>query len=97
MLNVFENLPPCLSCLGPGRLRSASLHGMLVMTSVVPEVMKERISSSNSDGEPTRFASDTGPLVAVRLPPWTGCKAPEADPVGHEGLARERHLATVKI
>ena len=81
-----------------GALWVPVLTGMLVMTSVVPEVMKERTSSSNSDGEPTRFASGTGPLVAARLPPWTGCKAPEADPVGHKGLARERrHLATVKI
>ena len=58
--------------LKPGALWVPVLTGKLVITSVVPGVMRERISPSKSDGKRTRFARSfkfgtRRPLLAVEI------------------------------
>src|SRR5208337_726238 len=58
--------------LKPGALWVPVLTGMLVITSVVPGVMRERISSSNPDGKRARFVRSfkfgtRRPLLAVEI------------------------------
>src|SRR5271165_4201728 len=58
--------------LKPGALWVPVLTGKLVITSVVPGLMRERISPSKSDGKRTRFARSfkfgtRRPLLAVDI------------------------------
>src|SRR5438552_9399411 len=58
--------------LKPGALWVPVPTGVLVITSVVPGVMRERISSSKPDGKRTRFARSfkfgtRRPLLAVEI------------------------------